>query len=546
MKSLLTLFLILGISPLLAQISPDNIQAAESLFDLSFDEGERDSMLYSLGFQRGDLQRIHEYSLDNAVPPAMNYRPIPQGFEIEEQQFPIVWSFPEEVKIPANKENLAFYTVAELAFLLRTRKITSTALTKIYLDRLKRYGDTLHCVVSLTEALALKQAAKADREIMAGLWRGPLHGIPYGVKDLLSVPGYKTTWGAGPYKEQNRGEEISTVVKKLEAAGAVLVAKLSLGALAMGDVWFEGTTRNPWNLEQGSSGSSAGSSSATAAGLVAFAIGTETWGSIVSPSTRCSVTGLRPTYGRVSRAGGMALSWSMDKIGPICRTAQDCAMVLETIRGADGIDQTVTNAPFNYFGEVDLSQLKIGYFKDYFDSKYGNKKADSVSLAVLRELGADLQPVSFETEIPVGALSVILTAEAAAAFDELTRSNQDSLLTRQMRQAWPNLFRTARFIPAVDYINANRIRTQLLQEFHEMIKEYDVIVTPSYGGNQLLATNLTGHPCVVVPNGYQSQEGPASISFLGNLFDEATILAVAKKYQEATNFEDVHPPLFVP
>ncbi|MEL6593025.1 MAG: amidase, partial [Bacteroidota bacterium] len=487
MKSLLTLFLFLGISPLIAQISPENIQSAESLFDLSFDEGERDSMLNNLGFQRGNLQQIHEYSLDNAIPPAMNYRPIPQGFEIEEQQFPIVWSFPEEVKIPANKEDLAFYTVAELAFLLRSRKITSTALTKIYLERLKRYGDTLHCVVSLTEELALQQAAKADREIMAGLWRGPLHGIPYGVKDLLSVPGYKTTWGAGPYRDQDRGEEMSTVVKKLEAAGAVLVAKLSLGALAMGDVWFEGTTRNPWNLEQGSSGSSAGSSSATAAGLVAFAIGTETWGSIVSPSTRCSVTGLRPTYGRVSRAGAMALSWSMDKIGPICRSAQDCAMVLETIRGADGIDQTVTNAPFNYYGEVDLSQLKIGYFKDYFDSNYGNKKADSVSLAVLQELGADLQPVSFETEIPVGALSVILTAEAAAAFDELTRTNQDSLLTRQMRQAWPNLFRTARFIPAVDYINANRIRTQLLQEFHKMIQEYDVIVSPSYGGNQLLA-----------------------------------------------------------
>ncbi|MFK7924451.1 MAG: amidase, partial [Bacteroidia bacterium] len=486
------------------------------------------------------------YSLDNAVPPAMNYSPLPLGFEMDKQQFPIVWSFPEEVKIPAKREQLAFYSVAELAYLLRSRKISSTDLTKIYLARLKKYGDTLHCVISLTEDLALKQAAKADRELRAGLWRGPLHGIPYGVKDLLSVPGYKTTWGAGPFKDQDRGEEIATVVKKLEAAGAVLVAKLSMGALAMGDVWFEGTTRNPWDLEQGSSGSSAGSASATAAALVAFAIGTETWGSIVSPATRCSVTGLRPTYGRVSRAGAMALSWSMDKIGPICRTAQDCAMVFDVIRGEDGIDLTVNNASFNYYGEIDLSQLKIGYFKSFFETSYRNKSADSVSLEVLKSLGAELIAVEFETEIPVSALSIILTAEAGAAFDELTRSNQDTLLTRQIRQAWPNIFRASRFIPAADYINANRIRFQLLQEFDAMMQEFDLIVTPSYGGNQLLATNLTGHPCVVVPNGLQSEGPPASISFLGNLFDEATILAVAKKYQEATAFDEAHPAMFMP
>ncbi|MEM6342897.1 MAG: amidase [Bacteroidota bacterium] len=546
MTRLLTLFLLAAFTPLWAQIEAEKIEGAEALFDLSFDAGERDSMISSLGYQLNDLQAIHRYSLDNAVPPAMNYSPIPRGFEMEEQQFPIIWTFPQETKIPAKREALAFYSVAQLAYLLQSRKITSTELTKIYLDRLKKYGDTLHCVVSITEELALKQAAKADREIKAGLWRGPLHGIPYGVKDLLSVPGYKTTWGAAPYSEQDRGEEIATVVKKLEAAGAVLVAKLSMGALAMGDVWFEGMTRNPWDMEQGSSGSSAGSASATAAGLVAFSIGTETWGSIVSPSTRCSVTGLRPTYGRVSRAGAMALSWSMDKIGPICRSAQDCAMVFDVIRGEDGLDLTVNNAPFNYYGEVDLSQLKIGYFKSYFDADYRNKVADSTSLAVLKSLGAELIPVEFETQIPVSSLSVILTAEAAAAFDELTRSNQDSLLTRQIKQAWPNIFRAARFIPAADYINANRIRSQLLQEFDAMMQEYDLIVTPSFGGNQLLATNLTGHPCVVVPNGLQTDGPAASISFLGNLFDEATILAVAKKYQEATKFEEAYPQMFMP
>ncbi|MEL7530478.1 MAG: amidase [Bacteroidota bacterium] len=546
MTRLLTLFLLVAFTPLWGQIEAAKIEGAETLFDLSFDAGERDSMISSLGYQLNDLQAIHRYTLDNAVPPALNYSPIPPGFEMEEKQFPIIWTFPQETKIPAKREALAFYSVAELAYLLQSRKITSTEITQIYLDRLKKFGDTLHCVVSITEELALKQAAKADREIKAGLYRGPLHGIPYGVKDLLSVPGYKTSWGAAPYKEQDRGEEISTVVKKLEAAGAVLVAKLSMGALAMGDVWFEGMTRNPWDLEQGSSGSSAGSASATAAGLVAFSIGTETWGSIVSPATRCSVTGLRPTYGRVSRAGAMALSWSMDKIGPICRSAQGCAMVFDVIRGEDGLDLTVNNAPFNYYGEVDLSQLKIGYFKSYFEANYRNKAADSVSLTVLKSLGADLIPVEFETQIPVSSLSVILTAEAAAAFDELTRSNQDSLLTRQIRQAWPNIFRAARFIPASDYINANRIRAQLLQEFDAMMQEYDLIVTPSYGGNQLLATNLTGHPCVVVPNGLQTDGPPASISFLGNLFDEATLLAVAKKYQEATQFEEAHPRMFVP
>jgi Asp-tRNA(Asn)/Glu-tRNA(Gln) amidotransferase A subunit family amidase len=537
---LLLLLCFLGYQ-LSAQVSTADIEASARIIGLNFEPAERDSMRDNLKNTREDYARIHAHYLDNAVPPALNYHPVPLGFEWGEQQSAVVWQLPEDVRVPANRQLLAFYSVAELSSMLRSRRLTSVELTRLYLERLKKYGDTLHCVVSITEELALQQARKADMELSAGFWRGPLHGIPYGVKDLLAVEGYKTTWGAGPFKDQIRAET-ATVVQKLEKAGAVLVAKLSMGALAWGDVWFEGKTRNPWNLEMGSSGSSAGSASATAAGLVGFSIGTETWGSIVSPATRCGVSGLRPTYGRVSRAGAMALSWSMDKIGPICRTAEDCAMVFEVIRGTDGLDQTVIDAPFNYYSEVDLSQLKIGYFKSYFDQAGNGQAYNRKVLEVLEELGANLEPVELKTELPVRSLGIILSAEAAAAFDELTRSNADELLVRQIKNAWPNVFRAARFIPAVEYINANRIRYQLLQEMHALMKNYDVIVTPSFAGDQLLITNLTGHPCVVVPS-HKGEDGRhSSISFLGNLFDEATILTVAKAYQEATGFEEMHPP----
>ncbi len=414
----------------------------------------------------------------------------------------------------------------------------------MYLERLKEHGPTLQCVVTLTEELALKQAARADAEIAAGKYRGPLHGIPYGAKDLLAVKGYKTTWGAMPYKDQMIDEN-STVVKKLEEAGAVLVAKLTLGALAWGDVWFGGKTKNPWNLEEGSSGSSAGSGSATAAGLVAFAIGTETWGSIVSPSTRCGVTGLRPTFGRVSRAGAMALSWSMDKIGPMCRTVEDCAIVFNAIYGPDGLDQSLIDLPFNYNADVDLTGLRIGYLKSAFEGDYTGKDNDEASLKVLRELGVDLIPFELP-EFPVENISFILWAEAAAAFDELTRSGQDELMVRQIQRAWPNVFRASRFIPAVEYIQANRARHILIQKMAEQMKAVDLFVTPSFGGNNLLVTNLTGHPCVVVPNGFKENGSPTSISFIGQLYDEGTILAVAKAYQDATDWHKQHPSMFIP
>jgi Asp-tRNA(Asn)/Glu-tRNA(Gln) amidotransferase A subunit family amidase len=437
-------------------------------------------------------------------------------------------------------------SIPELASLIRSGEISCLALTEFFLNRLKKYDPQLYCVVTITEEYAIDRARELDAELAAGRDRGILHGIPYGAKDLFAFPGYPTTWGAEAYRDQEL-DETAGVIRKLEEAGAVLVAKTTLGALAMGDVWYADTTRNPWKPEEGSSGSSAGSASATAAGLLPFAIGTETWGSIVSPSTRCGTTGLRPTYGRVTRSGAMALSWSMDKVGPICRSATDCAIVFDAIRGEDPADRTLIRAGFTWPGKVELSGLKIGYFKSAFDGDYETARFDKQVLRVLRKLGADLIPVELDNEtIPVHSLGLVLTAEAAAAFDELTRSDRDTLLVRQHRHAWPNIFRTARYITAVEYIQANRIRHDLAEDFHRKMSEFDVVVTPSLkGGNQLLTTNLTGHPVVVVPDGFRKNGTPTSISFIGNLFDEGTILAVAAAYQEATDYHEKRPPLFI-
>jgi Asp-tRNA(Asn)/Glu-tRNA(Gln) amidotransferase A subunit family amidase len=410
----------------------------------------------------------------------------------------------------------------------------------MYIERLKRFDSQLLCVVSFTEARALEAAKRADEEIAKGKYRGMLHGIPYGAKDLLAVKGTKTTWGSVPYKEQTI-DETATVVQRLDDAGAVLIAKLTLGELAWGDVWFGGMTRNPWDLEDGSSGSSAGSASATSAGCVAFAIGTETWGSIVSPSTRCGVTGLRPTFGRVSRAGAMALSWSMDKIGPICRTVEDCAIVLDVIDGPDGVDAAVVDAPFVYSARTKLSDLKVGYVKSMFDEDYPNKANDAAVLDKLRELGATLVPVELP-KIPAQSLTCILTVEAATAFEDLTRLNRDDQMVRQIKNAWPNTLRAARFIPAVEYIQANRARTLLMREFDAL--PVDVYITPAFGGDNLLYTNLTGHPSVVLPNGFNEDGNPTSITFMGRLFEEGKVLAVAKAYQDATNWHLKHPPTF--
>lgn len=524
------------------RITREMVAVAEQMIGLNFTEAKRDSMLGDLKENLDNFEKVRAITLNNSVPPALLFNPVPAEKKFDTKQLPQVWSRPAKIAVPANLEALAYASVNELAELIRTRKITSTQLTKMYLDRLKKYGPKLECVVTLTEELALQQAQAADAEIAAGKYRGPLHGIPYGAKDLLAKRGYKTTWGSVPYKEQMIDAD-ATVIQKLEAAGAVLVAKLTMGELAWGDVWFGGKTRNPWNLEQGSSGSSAGSASATAAGLVAFAIGTETWGSIVSPSTRCGVTGLRPTFGRVSRAGAMALSWSMDKIGPICRTVEDCALVFNAIIGADGIDQTIVDLPFNYNANVKLSSLRIGYYQSAFEKDTTFKTQNDAVLAKLRAAGANLIPIELP-DYPINDLSFILSAEAAAAFDELTRSGKDDLLVRQIKNAWPNAFRAARFIPAVEYIQANRVRYLVIQAMEKLMSTVDVYVTPSFGGTNLLLTNLTGHPCVVAPNGFDKKGNPISITFVGRLYDEATALAVAQTFQDATDFHTKHPPLF--
>lgn len=545
--ALLTLVLFLQVGfgrqdPAKNPLTKQQVQSAAGLIGLEFNDAERDSMLDALKEQLDSYVSLRTVSLPYDIPPSVMFNPIPVGFEFEKKQYPVRWSRVKAPAVPANLEELAFASVRELGELIRARKITSEQLTRMYIGRLKKYGPKLECVVTLTEELAIEQAKRADREIAAGKYRGPLHGIPYGAKDLLSAKRYKTTWGAMPYKNQMIDED-ATVIRKLEEAGAVLVAKLTMGALAWGDVWFGGMTRNPWNYTQGSSGSSAGSASATAAGLVGFAIGTETWGSIVSPSTRCGTTGLRPTYGRVSRTGAMALSWSMDKIGPICRTVEDCAVVFNAIIGPDGKDQTLYDIPFNYAPEVDLKKLRIGFLKMEFDSARGSKASNDSVLTVLRNLGATLIPIELPKRYPVSDLAIILSAEAGAAFDDLTRSNRDDLLVRQIKNAWPNAFRASRFIPAAEYLRANQIRFLVIQEMQKLMKDVDVYVVPSFGGDNLLLTNLTGHPCVVLPHGFNKEGSPTSISFMGQLFGEAKLLAVAKKFQDATDYHLKHPVL---
>ena len=523
-------------------ISHDAVREADALIGLDFSDEKIEMMLTGLKEQRANYEAMRRFPLSNSVPPAILFNPLPVGFKFETERRKFKASPPPKIKLPANLDELAFYSVTELAALIKSRQITSEKLTQFYLERLKRIGPQLECVVTLTEELALTQARRADREIATGKYRGPLHGIPYGAKDLLAVKGVPTTWGAAPYTNQVFDFD-ATVIQRLEAAGAVLVAKTTLGELAMGETWYGGRTRNPWNLKQGSSGSSAGSAAGVSAGLFPFAIGSETYGSIVSPCDRCSVTGLRPSYGRVSRTGAMALSWSMDKLGPIGRTVEDCALVLNVIMGPDGLDQTLYDAPFNYNYNTRLNQLRIGYLKTDFENQKGERKVhDEAALTKLRELGANLISVELP-KYPLGDISFLLSTEGAAAFDELTLNGQDDWLKQQSAGSWPNTFRKKRLVPAVEYIRAQRIRQLLIQDTAKVFEKVDVIVAPSQSGSSLLLGNLTGNPCVVVPNGFSTNGTPTSICFIGKFFGEAEILAVAKKYQDATTFHRKHPSL---
>jgi Asp-tRNA(Asn)/Glu-tRNA(Gln) amidotransferase A subunit family amidase len=580
-------------------ITSEMLEAAAALAGVPLTAEQRAMMLDGLNQQRASYDAIRALHIPNSVAPAFVFDPLPldigppilrRGFSLQESRLSAA---PAITTAPSNLEDLAFLSLRELAEYVRRKKVSSTALTEMYLARLKRYNPMLHFVVTLTEERALSQAREADRAIAAGKYRGPLHGLPWGAKDLLAVKGYPTTWGAGGFEHQSFDED-ATAVKRLDAAGAVLVAKTTLGALAMGDKWFGGRTRNPWNPKQGSSGSSAGSASSVAAGCVAFAIGSETLGSISSPSTRCGATGLRPTFGFVPRTGAMALSWTMDKLGPLCRAVEDCALVLEAIHGPDGKDLATRDAGFSWNADFDWRTLRVGYLKDEFESEHPqetpkppaseteiekqkhlksegdhaaararrayDRRYEQAALDKLRAMGVELNPVALP-KLPYGDMSPLLTAEAATAFDGLTMSGRDHLLTEQSADDWPNLFRVSRFYPAVEYIQANRARTLAIQQMAVLFQQVDVIVTPS-GGDQLVATNLTGHPAVIVPNGIRGSDAPVppkvddgeddsiggpgtpvSLTFLGGLYQDAKLCAFARAYQDATGFQKLHPKL---
>ncbi|HEY1987341.1 MAG TPA: amidase [Terracidiphilus sp.] len=583
------------------KITPAMLDQAAMLAGVGpFSAEQKQMMLDGLNQQRGSYEAIRSMKIPNSVAPAFVFHPQPPAaavkaiYEGKSEHAGDGWKPKSAVSAPAHIEDLAFATVGELASLLHARKITSLALTQMYIDRLKRYDPKLHFVISLTEDRALAKAKAADAEIAAGKYRGPLHGIPWGAKDLLAVKGYPTTWGAGGFEHQSFDED-ATVVQRLDEAGAVLVAKFTLGALAMGDKWFGGRTRNPWNPNQGSSGSSAGSASAVAAGCVAFAIGSETLGSISSPSTRCGDTGLRPTFGFVPRTGAMALSWTMDKLGPICRSVEDCALVLEAIHGPDGKDASVYPAHFHWNPNLDWRSLRVGYLKSGFDepkplelheatatetaeekkkreedntkmeadrarSNY-DRRFDLAALDKLKAMGVKLTPVELPEHLHYGAMTPLLTAEAAAAFDDLTMSGRDKLLTEQSAEDWPNDFRVARFYPAVEYIQANRARTLAVQQVSALFEQVDVIVTPT-NGVQLVATNLTGHPAIILPNGLRGADAPrppkeddgdndniggpgtpVSLTFLAGHYQDAKLAAFARAYQDATDFHKQHPKL---
>ncbi len=523
-----------------------DIAGAQKMIGLEFSEANIDTMYNYLRRNRRGYEAMRKFSVDRETFPAMVFDPIPSGFEEPYYAAKPIWKVEEGVERPSDLEELAFYPIPKLASLIKNQKVSSEELTRMYISRIKKHDGVLQSVITLTENLALEQARRADQEIAAGQYRGILHGIPYGVKDLMAVEGYNTTWGAKPYENQEI-EYTATVVKRLEAAGAVLIAKLVSGSLARGDVWFNGKTKNPWDITQGASGSSAGSGSATSAGLVAFSLGTETLGSITSPSTRNGVTGLRPTYGRVSRHGVMSLSWSMDKVGPLCRNAEDCAIVFSVINGNDPKDPSTSDYSFGFRDSRDFSQLRVGYLKEFVD-RDKTASGDNLRSALEKLNGIGIEPVevSLPKEFPFQAFDIILRAEAGTFFDDLVRDKGVDVMVEQHPGSRANSLRQSRFIPAVEYLQANRHRRRLINEMHEIMKDLDILISPTFGGSQLMITNLTGHPVVSVPTGLDKRNRPTSFTLIGNLYDEEVILLLAKKFQEMTEFDEMHPPDFLP
>lgn len=511
-------------------ITPEMIQQAEWISGVPLTDADRQALSNSLSRLQRDFEAMRAVPLDNGVSPALVFNPAPWETAWNRTRGQVELSESHAPRKPEAEDDLAFLPVSELAALIRRRDITARQLTELYLNRLKKYDPALLCVVSLTEETAIRQADQADRELAAGRYRGPLHGIPWGAKDLIAYPGYPTTWGAPQYRDQML-EEKATVAQRLEEAGAILVAKLTLGALAMGDRWFGGMTRNPWNPQQGSSGSSAGSAAATAAGLVGFSLGSETLGSIITPSRLCGNSSLRPTFGRVSRHGCMSLCWSMDKIGPLCRSIEDCALVFGAIHGADGLDPAAVDRPFHWPWQGNLRALRVGYIENERTPR------ERTELQVLKELGVRLVPIQLPSKLPVGALRLILTTEAAASFDHLTRQG-----VKEGLNSWPQLFQEGQFVPAIEYLRANRLRRMLMEEMRKVFDQVDVYV----GGNDLLITNLTGHPSIVLPNGFRKNgevEVPFSITFTGRLYGESELLALGHAYQQATGWHLRRPDL---
>lgn len=508
-------------------LSAHDMAVFERITGRSYADPEREMMTAGVADMRQTLKRVRAGHISPDVEPALHFDPRPGGFAMPKVE-PTFAPTKADAKYDGTPESLAFATVVELSALIATRKITSTQLTRMYLDRLKQIGPGLKCVITLTEELAMKQAARADAEIKAGKIRGPLHGIPWGAKDLLATKGIRTTWGAKPYIDQVFDED-ADVVKRLEAAGAVLVAKLSLGELAMGDVWYGGKTRNPWKPTEGSSGSSAGPAAATAAGLVGFAIGSETLGSIVSPSITCGVTGLRTTYGAVSRHGAMPLARSMDKLGPMCRCVEDCALVYQSIRDAD--------APFGWEPGKSLKKLRVGIIQSAFDGVKDakRKKLYDDALEALRDAVGDLIPVTLPTAEKYRSLTwLTIAAESASSFSELLDSGKVRELKQQESESWPNAFRIGTTIPAADYLRAQQRRAVLMVEMAAALKDVDCYVTVPYAGPTLAFTNLTGHPTLIARCGIADGK-PVSIEFVGQLYREDVICRVGRAVEQAVS-----------
>lgn len=540
------------------RVTLEMVKQAEWIAGITLSDSERDLMLTDLAESAGLLDTLRAVDVPNDVPPAVQFRPLAP---LPLAAAPKPW-FPDRkpARMPSSDEDLAYGSAVELSYLVRKKQISPVELARLSVERIQLLDSRLSAVITRTASLGFEQARTAEAAAKKGN-AGPLAGLPWGAKDLLAVPGYPTTWGSRIYQNRQLPDVTAAVVEKITAAGGALMAKTAVGELAWGDVWFGGTTKNPWKLDQGSSGSSAGSAAGVAAGYFPFAIGTETWGSIVSPATRCGVTGLRPTFGRVSRHGVMALSWSMDKVGVLARSAEDCALVFSVIHGADPRDPTSENQPFEWPPERELKELKLGFAEKLFEGgalepsvadPVENAKRqrardqlqfDQAVLDVLRRLELELTPVPLRSKVPANALSNILTAEAATAFTGLLRAGRLGEMVRQSADAWPNVFRQGHLLTAVDYLRAQRVRTLLMRDLEERLRDVDVLVAPSFGGDLLLLTNLTGHPAVTLPNGFHADGTPGSITFIGKLHGESAILQAAMAYQDATPFHKRRPRL---